>query len=100
MTVFFTLSGFVMWLNYAESISKGEDGAVRRFAVARIARLWPMYLLTFAIAVMISDPIELQAAFSRSAYLPDRRSVMGSGLRRKAARHFGLSCRTSLVGQY
>ncbi len=44
MTLFFVLSGFVLWLNYAESFStKPFTGAMRSFAIARIARLYPMY---------------------------------------------------------
>jgi peptidoglycan/LPS O-acetylase OafA/YrhL len=44
MTLFFVLSGFVLWLNYAESFStKPFTGAMRSFAIARFARLYPMY---------------------------------------------------------
>jgi peptidoglycan/LPS O-acetylase OafA/YrhL len=44
MTLFFVLSGFVLWLNYAESFAaKPFSEAVRSFAIARFARLYPMY---------------------------------------------------------
>jgi peptidoglycan/LPS O-acetylase OafA/YrhL len=44
MTLFFVLSGFVLWLNYAESFARKPLGeAVRSFAIARFARLYPMY---------------------------------------------------------
>ena len=44
MTLFFVLSGFVLWLNYAASFgSKPVPEALREFAVARFARLYPMY---------------------------------------------------------
>jgi peptidoglycan/LPS O-acetylase OafA/YrhL len=44
MTLFFVLSGFVLWLNYAESFAaKPFSEAVRGFAIARFARLYPMY---------------------------------------------------------
>jgi peptidoglycan/LPS O-acetylase OafA/YrhL len=44
MTLFFVLSGFVLWLNYASSFhSKPFFGAMREFAIARFARLYPMY---------------------------------------------------------
>ena len=44
MTLFFVLSGFVLWLNYAESFSaKPFTEAMRGFAIARFARLYPMY---------------------------------------------------------
>lgn len=44
MTLFFVLSGFVLWLNYAGSFgSKPFADALREFAIARFARLYPMY---------------------------------------------------------
>jgi peptidoglycan/LPS O-acetylase OafA/YrhL len=46
MTLFFVLSGFVLWFNYASSFqSKVLSVALREFAVARFARLYPMYLV-------------------------------------------------------
>ena len=44
MTLFFVLSGFVLWLNYSEElpIRDAVDGGAA-FAVARFARLYPMY---------------------------------------------------------
>jgi peptidoglycan/LPS O-acetylase OafA/YrhL len=44
MTVFFVLSGFIMWINYAPSFRRDDLGAaLRKFGVARFARLYPMY---------------------------------------------------------
>jgi peptidoglycan/LPS O-acetylase OafA/YrhL len=44
MTLFFVLSGFVLWLNYAESFaSRPFADAMREFSIARFARLYPMY---------------------------------------------------------
>jgi peptidoglycan/LPS O-acetylase OafA/YrhL len=44
MTMFFMLSGFVLWLNYAERFQSQPLGsALREFIVARFARLYPMY---------------------------------------------------------
>ncbi|CCD99135.1 acyltransferase [Bradyrhizobium sp. STM 3809] len=44
MTMFFVLSGFVLWLNYAGRFqSEPIGGALREFAIARFARLYPMY---------------------------------------------------------
>lgn len=45
MALFFVLSEFVMWLNYAEPIAAGEPGALRSFALARFARLYPLYFV-------------------------------------------------------
>lgn len=60
MAPFFVLSGFVIWLNYSQSFV-GHIGTwrLRRFAVARLARLWPMYTVTILIAL------------ARMAYLGD-----------------------------
>ncbi len=45
------LSGFVMWLNYAHPIAAGRAGVLREFAVARFARLYPMYLVVTLAAI-------------------------------------------------
>ena len=43
VTFFFVLSGFILQLTYRGRISSGDQ--VKRFAVARFARLYPVYLL-------------------------------------------------------
>jgi peptidoglycan/LPS O-acetylase OafA/YrhL len=49
--LFFVLSGFVMALNYAGLFSQGIRGsAVRIFLSRRVARIYPLYLLTLLIA--------------------------------------------------
>jgi peptidoglycan/LPS O-acetylase OafA/YrhL len=46
MTLFFVLSGFVLWLNYASRIQCAPFWfALREFAIARFARLYPMYIV-------------------------------------------------------
>jgi peptidoglycan/LPS O-acetylase OafA/YrhL len=46
MTLFFMLSGFVLWFNYAPRFqSEAWSVTLREFAIARFARLYPMYLL-------------------------------------------------------
>lgn len=47
MTLFFVLSGFVIHYNYCRTIPEKEG--VRAFAVARFARLYPLYIALFAI---------------------------------------------------
>lgn len=44
MTLFFVLSGFVMWVNYARSFRERLWPSLWRFGVARFARLYPLYL--------------------------------------------------------
>jgi peptidoglycan/LPS O-acetylase OafA/YrhL len=46
MTLFFVLSGFVLWFTYAEKLRKNPRIALREFAIARFARLYPMYAVT------------------------------------------------------
>ncbi|MGJ5181571.1 acyltransferase family protein [Bradyrhizobium oligotrophicum] len=52
MTMFFVLSGFVLWLNYAGRFqAQNLGGAVREFVIARFARLYPMYAVV-ALAIV------------------------------------------------
>nr|WP_210265457.1 acyltransferase [Bradyrhizobium aeschynomenes] len=52
MTMFFVLSGFVLWLNYAGRFhAEPVAGAIREFAIARFARLYPMYAVLVAAIV-------------------------------------------------
>lgn len=53
MSLFFTLSGFLMVWNYAEAFDKNRfGGALRDFAVARFARLYPLFAFFFVIAIV------------------------------------------------
>jgi peptidoglycan/LPS O-acetylase OafA/YrhL len=49
--LFFVLSGFVLAYNYLPG-NTGTRGGVRNFWVARIARVYPMYLLAFLLAAL------------------------------------------------
>jgi peptidoglycan/LPS O-acetylase OafA/YrhL len=62
MMLFFVLSGFVIWLNYAQPIASGERGALRGFAVARFARLYPMYLVVVLLALGMTSLLQGIAA--------------------------------------
>ncbi|MHA7134527.1 acyltransferase family protein [Oerskovia turbata] len=49
--LFFVLSGFVLALNYTSRMGQRfERGAAGRFLWARIARIWPVFFVTLAIA--------------------------------------------------
>jgi peptidoglycan/LPS O-acetylase OafA/YrhL len=51
MTVFFVLSGFVMWINYAHIFETERLGvALRQFCSARFARLYPLYFCVVVLA--------------------------------------------------
>jgi peptidoglycan/LPS O-acetylase OafA/YrhL len=52
VTVFFTLSGFVLGLNYFESLRHPSAPALWGFAVARFARLAPLYFLVLLFVIV------------------------------------------------
>ena len=75
MTLFFVLSGFVIYYNYVASVSL--PGGVRAFFVARFARLYPLFLLVFLVCIFdsfryadgkvdIIGPIPLFLTFTQS----------------------------------
>ncbi len=41
--LFFMLSGFVLWLNYADRLRSGGIGEAPAFLYRRIARIWPLH---------------------------------------------------------
>jgi peptidoglycan/LPS O-acetylase OafA/YrhL len=41
--VFFVLSGFVIWLNYADAVATGGWAATGRYLWRRFARVWPLH---------------------------------------------------------
>lgn len=49
MSLFFVLSGFVLYLNYAPSLEGNRPGALKDFFVARFARLYPLYFFYMAV---------------------------------------------------
>jgi peptidoglycan/LPS O-acetylase OafA/YrhL len=46
--LFFMLSGFVLWLNYADRVRTGGLAQVPNFLARRIARIWPLHLFMLA----------------------------------------------------
>jgi len=56
MPLFFVLSGFVVHYNYGQLFElKGLRRATREFAVARIARLFPLYFFFLFISILADD---------------------------------------------
>jgi peptidoglycan/LPS O-acetylase OafA/YrhL len=49
--LFFMLSGFVLWLNYADRLRAGGIGETTVFLARRIARIWPLHVFMLAGAV-------------------------------------------------
>ncbi len=52
VTLFFTLSGFVMALNYFDSLAAPTPKRVWQFAVGRISRLYPLYAAVLVYLVL------------------------------------------------
>ena len=57
---FFMLSGFVLWLNYADKLRAAGLSAAPGFLARRIARIWPLHLVVLAGAVALA--LVLQAS--------------------------------------
>ncbi|MCW1431833.1 acyltransferase family protein [Novosphingobium sp. JCM 18896] len=49
--LFFVLSGFVLWYNYAPRLRAGGAGAAGTFLWRRIARIWPLHLAVLSVLV-------------------------------------------------
>jgi peptidoglycan/LPS O-acetylase OafA/YrhL len=56
---FFLLSGFVIWLNYADRITNQRRSAIPMFLWRRIARIWPLHLVMLAFALVITLVLDL-----------------------------------------
>jgi peptidoglycan/LPS O-acetylase OafA/YrhL len=53
VTFFFVLSGFILTYNYRAAFARLSAPAVGTFYAARVARIWPVHLLTFALAAVV-----------------------------------------------
>ncbi|MBI2707530.1 MAG: acyltransferase [Proteobacteria bacterium] len=53
MPLFFILSGFVIHYTYSKNIIEQGTRALREFAIARFARLYPLYIILFFISLLI-----------------------------------------------
>ncbi|MCC8966353.1 acyltransferase [Bradyrhizobium sp. Pear76] len=52
MSVFFTLSGFVIQYNYGSSIAGSPRKAIPEFLVARMARIYPLFVVLFLVELL------------------------------------------------
>lgn len=53
MTLFFVLSGFVIHYNYGTTLQ--QPGGLKKFAVARFSRLYPLYIVLFLAEFLLMD---------------------------------------------
>lgn len=51
---FFLLSGFVIWLTYAERLRAEGPAGIPRFLWRRVARIWPLHLVILGAAVALA----------------------------------------------
>ena len=56
---FFLLSGFVIWLSYADRIRAQRWQAVPTFLLRRVARIWPLHLVMLGFALLIVAALAL-----------------------------------------
>src|SRR5258708_33229458 len=54
MPLFFTLSGFIIHYVYADSFARGWRRASGEFAIARISRIYPLYLALLLVFFVVS----------------------------------------------
>jgi peptidoglycan/LPS O-acetylase OafA/YrhL len=70
MSMFFVLSGFLMWLNYGELYrTRASVEVTREFAVARFARLYPMLFCTLLLPILFHWRVVRDALPAAITYL-------------------------------
>lgn len=52
--LFFILSGFVLWYNYADRLGEGGIGEAGTFLWRRIARIWPLHAVVLTLFVLLA----------------------------------------------
>jgi len=57
--LFFILSGFVLWLNYAERLRSAGPAAVPQFLARRLARIWPLHAAILAGAILLAGTLAI-----------------------------------------
>lgn len=66
--VFFVLSGFVIWFNYADAAGTGGWAATGRYLWRRLARVWPLHAVVLLAFVALA--LVLQATGRNTAAYP------------------------------
>ena len=97
MTLFFVLSGFVIHYNYYTTIP--EKGGVRAFAVARFARLYPLYLILFMFDFAYTG-LTARGACAHAAQAGDHWLSLTNYLTLTQSWYYAVICKASLIYQY
>jgi peptidoglycan/LPS O-acetylase OafA/YrhL len=77
VTIFFVLSGFVLALNHFDGLTHPRPGTLWTYAVARVARVYPLYLVVLAYFIVrpavvpIPRSIWLEHALALQAWDPN-----------------------------
>jgi len=53
LTFFFVLSGFVLAYGYHERLAQPTRAGLKSYYLARVARIWPLHLLTLGLAILL-----------------------------------------------
>lgn len=96
MTLFFVLSGFVIHYNYCRAIP--EKGGVRAFAVARFARLYPLYIALFVVDFSYTGLVE-HGACGRAGEA-GHWLALANYLTLTQSWYYAVICKSSLIYQY
>ncbi|MCQ9640310.1 acyltransferase [Chryseobacterium sp. WG14] len=75
VSFFFILSGFILALNYRDKF-KNKTITLKKFYIARFARIYPLYLVTILISIPMlysSFKILLYNIFLIQSYIPDQK---------------------------
>ena len=51
VSFFYVLSGFIMAYVYTEKLHDGNSRSIKQFYMSRVAKLWPVHLLTFVLSL-------------------------------------------------
>jgi peptidoglycan/LPS O-acetylase OafA/YrhL len=97
MTLFFVLSGFVIHYNYQATIP--TNGGIRIFAVARFARLYPLYLMLFVIDFSYTG-ITAHGACGRAGESNGHWLGLINYVTLTQSWYYAVICKSSLVYQY
>lgn len=66
--LFFMLSGFVLWLNYAERLREHGWAYAPAFLARRLARIWPLHMLMLCAAMLFALLLTLRGSSEASHY--------------------------------
>jgi peptidoglycan/LPS O-acetylase OafA/YrhL len=66
--LFFMLSGFVLWLNYADRLRAEGLAAAPLFLARRLARIWPLHLFILAAAIAFAGLLQALGKLNPATY--------------------------------